>query len=47
MLESDGLDPTTENRVFFFQSIKRRVQLSDDCLGLVSDDDQFDIELFV
>jgi hypothetical protein len=28
MLESDGLDPTTENRVFLFQSIKRRVQLS-------------------
>ena len=47
MLESDGLDPTTENCLFFFQPIKCRVQLSDDCLRLVCDDDQFEIELFV
>jgi hypothetical protein len=47
MLESDSLDPTTEKCVPLFQAIKRRLQLSDDCLGLIGDDDQFDIDPFV
>jgi hypothetical protein len=47
MLESDSLDPTTEKCVPLFQPIKRRLQLSDDCLGLIGDDDQFDIDRFV
>jgi hypothetical protein len=29
------------------QPIERGVQLRDNCLGLISDDDQFDIDLFV
>ena len=47
VLESDGLDPTTEKCVPLFQPIKRGVQLRDSCLGLIGDDDQFDIDLFV
>ena len=39
MLESDGLDPTTEKCVLLFQPIKRRLLLSDDCLGLIGEDD--------
>jgi hypothetical protein len=47
MLESDSLDPTTEKCVLLFQPIKRGLQLSDDCLGLIGNDDQFDIDPFV
>jgi hypothetical protein len=47
MFESDGLDPTTEKCVLLFQLIKRRLQLSDDCLGLIGDDDQFHIDPLV
>jgi len=47
VLESDGLDPTTEKGVPLFQPIERGVQLRDNCLGLISDHDQFDIDLFV
>jgi len=47
MLERDGLDPTTENCVLLLQPIKRRLQLSDDCLGLIGDYDQFDIDPLV
>jgi hypothetical protein len=47
MLESEGLDPPTEKCVPLFQPIKRRLQLSDDRVGLIGDDDQFDIDLFV
>ena len=47
MLDRDGLDPTAEKRVLLFQPIQRRVQVRDNCLSLISDDDQFDIDLFV
>jgi hypothetical protein len=47
VLKSDGLDPTAEKCVPLFQPIQRGVQLRDNCLGLISDDDQFDIDLFV
>ena len=47
MLERDGLDPTTEKCVLLFHAIKRRLQLGDDCLGLIVEDDQFDIDPFV
>jgi hypothetical protein len=47
MLESDGLDPTTEECVPLFQPIQRGVQLRDNCIGFIGDDDQFDIDLFV
>jgi hypothetical protein len=47
MLERDGCDPTTEKCVLLFQPIKCRLQLSDNCLGLIVNDDQFDIDPFV
>jgi hypothetical protein len=47
VLESDGLDPTTEKCVPLFQPIERGIQLRDNCLGLISDNDQFDIDLLV
>ena len=47
MLESDGLDRTTEERVPLIQLIQSGVQLGDNCLGLIGDDNQFDIDLFV
>ena len=47
MLENDGFDPTTENCVLFFQPIKSRLQLSGHCLGLIGDNDEFDIDPFV
>ena len=47
VLESDGLDPATEKCVPFVQPIERGVQLRDNFLGLIGDDDQFDIDLFV
>jgi hypothetical protein len=47
MLESDRLDSTTEKCVPLFQQIERDVQLRDNCLDLISHDDQFDIDLFV
>ncbi len=47
VLESDSLDPTTEKCVPLFQPIERGVQLRDNCLGLIGNDDQFDIDLFV
>jgi hypothetical protein len=45
--DRDGLDATTEKRVLLFQPIQCRVQVRDNCLSLISDDDQFDIDLFV
>jgi hypothetical protein len=47
MFESDGFDRTTEKCVALFQPIQRAVQLRDNCLALISDDDEFDIDLFV
>jgi hypothetical protein len=47
MLESDGLDPAAEKCVLLFQAIERGVQLRDNCVCLIGDDDQFDIDLFV
>jgi hypothetical protein len=47
VLESDGLDPATEKCVPLFQPIERGVQLCHNCLGLISHNDQFDIDLFV
>jgi hypothetical protein len=47
MIDSDGLDPTTEKRMLLLQSIQRSVQPLDNCLGLIGDDGQFDIDLFV
>jgi hypothetical protein len=44
MLESDGLDPTTECVCLISSRSSRGVQLRDNCLGLTSDDDQFDID---
>jgi hypothetical protein len=43
VLESCGLDPATEKCVLPFQRIERGVQLHDNCVGLISDDDQLDI----
>ena len=45
MLKCDGLDLTTEKCVPLVQPIKRAIQLSDNCLGLIGDDDQFNIDL--
>jgi hypothetical protein len=36
MLESDGLDLTTEKCVLLFQLIERGVQLRDKCLSLIT-----------
>jgi len=47
MLESDRLDPATEKCVLLFQPIKSCLQLSDNCLGLIGGDDQFNIDPFV
>jgi hypothetical protein len=47
VLKSYGLDATTEKRVPLFQLIERGVQLHNNCLGLISYDDQFDIDFFV
>ena len=47
VLESNSLDPTTEKCVPLFQLIERGVQSRDNCLGFISDDDQFDSDLFV
>lgn len=47
VLESYGLDPTTKKCPLLFYPIERGVQLSDDCVGFISKDDQFDIELLV
>jgi hypothetical protein len=47
VLDSQGLDPNTEKRVFLVHPIERNVQLPDNCLGLISDDDQFDVDLSV
>ena len=47
VLDSDCLDPTTEKCVPLVHPIERSVQLPDNCLGLISDDDQFDIDLLV
>jgi len=47
MLESDGLDPATEKCVLLFQPIECGVQLRDNCLRLIGDHDQFDIDLLV
>jgi hypothetical protein len=40
VLESDGLDPTTEKCVPLFQPIERCVQIRDNCLGLIGNDDR-------
>jgi hypothetical protein len=47
VLESDGLDATTEKCMPLFQAIECGVQLHDNCVCLISDDNQFDIDLFV
>jgi hypothetical protein len=47
VLESGSLDPATEKCAPLFQPIERGVQLRDNCLGLIRDNDQFDIDLFV
>lgn len=44
---SANLKSGFEKCVLFFQPIKRRFQLSNECLGLIADDDQFDIDPFV
>jgi hypothetical protein len=45
VLEGDGLDPATEEFVALFQPIG--VQLRDNCLGLIGDDYEFDVDLFI
>jgi hypothetical protein len=47
VLDSDGFNPTAEKRVLLFQPIERGVQVLDNGLGLISEDDQFDVDLFV
>jgi hypothetical protein len=47
MLESDGLDSTTEKCVAFFQPIECNVQLRDNGLGLIGNDDHFDTDSLV
>jgi hypothetical protein len=47
VLESDGLDPATEKCVHLFHPIERSVQLRDNCVGLIRDNDQFEIDSFV
>ena len=42
-----SLDPTTAQCVPLFQLIERGVQSRNNCLGLISEDDQFDSDLFV
>jgi hypothetical protein len=42
MLESEGLDFTAEKVVLLVQPIERGVQLSNNCLGFILGDDQFD-----
>jgi hypothetical protein len=46
-LDRDSLNPTAEKRVLLFEPIERCVQARDNCLSLISEDDQFDINLFV
>ena len=47
VLESDGLDRTAEKCMPLFHLIERVVQLRDDRLGFISDNQQFNIDLFV
>lgn len=47
VLESYGLDPAPENGVLLLQAIERGAQLHDNCVALISDDDQFEVDLFV
>jgi hypothetical protein len=47
VLESYDLDPATEKGVPLFQPIERGVQIRDNRVGLIGDDDQFDVDLFV
>ena len=47
MLESNGFDAAAEKCVLLFQLIDRGVQLCDNRLGLIGEDDQFDIDLLV
>jgi hypothetical protein len=47
VLESCGLDPATEKCVLLFQPIERGVQLHNNCVGLISDDDQLDIDFLI
>jgi len=47
VLDRDGLDPTTEKRVLLFQPIECSVLVRDNCLSLISQDDQFDIDLLI
>jgi hypothetical protein len=44
VLESYALDPATEKCVLLLQAIERGVQLHGNCVGLISDDDQLDID---
>jgi hypothetical protein len=46
-LDRDSLNPTADKRVLLFEPIERCVQARDNCLSLISEDDQFDINLFV
>src|SRR5947209_6605700 len=47
VVESDGLDLTAEECVLLFQAIERGVQLRDNCVCVIGDDDQFEIDLFI
>ena len=47
VLERDGLDLTTEKCVPSFQLIERGVQPGDNCVGLISDYNEFEIDLFL
>lgn len=47
VIESDGLDFTAEECVLLVQAIECGVQVRDNCVCLVGDDDEFDIDLFV
>src|SRR5580692_1330940 len=44
VLECNGLDLTAEDCVSLLELIEGDVQLFDNCLGLIGDDDQFDID---
>ena len=47
VLEGDGLDVTAEDCVLLFQAIERGVQVRDNPVGVIGDDDQFEVDLFV
>jgi len=45
VLEGDGLDVTAEECVPLFQAIERGVQVRDNRVGVIGDDDQFEVDL--